>query len=168
MGVSLTTGHGRIRAFLALVLAFTLAGGLVACGGGGSSDTLSKSDYEAKVKGIGNDLKTSFDALQGNTKDIGELETKVAAAQGKLQSASNQLKSLKPPKDVAADNTKLATALSALAGVFNNMKQALASKDVSKIQQLAQQIQTSPAVQNAKSATDDLKKKGYDIGVLGQ
>jgi HPt (histidine-containing phosphotransfer) domain-containing protein len=75
---------------------------------------------------------------------------------------------LKPPKDVEADNTKLASALSGLASVFNNMKQALAAKDVSKIQQLAQSIQTSPAVTNAKSATDDLKKKGYDIGVLGQ
>jgi cell fate (sporulation/competence/biofilm development) regulator YlbF (YheA/YmcA/DUF963 family) len=48
------------------------------------------------------------------------------------------------------------------------MKQALAAKDVSKIQQLAQQIQTSPSVTDAKAATDDLKKKGYDIGVLGQ
>jgi hypothetical protein len=166
MGASLITRNSRIRAFLALVLAFTVASGLVACGG--SSNTLSKSEYEAKVKTIGSDLKTSFDALQGNTKDIGELETKVAAAQTKLQSAANQLKGLKPPKDVADDNKKLANALSGLASVFNNMKQALAAKDVSKIQQLAQTIQTSPAVQDAKSATDDLKKKGYDIGVLGQ
>jgi hypothetical protein len=160
------SGHGRIRVFVALVAALTVACGLVACGS--SSDTLSKSAYEGKVKTIGNELKASFAALQGNTKDIGQLETKVSAAQAKLKASATQLKSLKPPKDVATDNTKLANALNGLADVFNNMKQALAAKDVAKIQQLAQSIQTSPSVTDAKAATDDLKKKGYDIGVLGQ
>jgi HPt (histidine-containing phosphotransfer) domain-containing protein len=160
------TRSGRTRA-TALVLALLVALGAAGCGGG-SSDRLSKSQYENKIKSVGTDLQNSFKTFDSNnSKDLGALETKVAAAQTKLEGAAGQLKGLKPPSDAAADNTKLANAMSGLARQFNSLKQALASGDLSKVQQTANQFRSSPAAADAKAATDDLKKKGYDIGVLG-
>jgi chromosome segregation ATPase len=157
--------RGRIRAAAALLLALAVVFGAVGCGGG--SDQLSKTQYENKLKGIGTDLQTSFNAIQGQGNNIGAIETKVSQAQTKLQQAANEVKGLKAPKDAQADNTKLGNALAGLAGAMNSFKQALASKNISKIQQEAKSFQTSPSIADAKAAVDDLKKKGYSIGVLG-
>src|SRR4051812_15544425 len=139
------TRSGLTRA-AALLLALLVALGAAGCGGGGSSDTLSKSQYEQKIKSVGTDLQNSFKTFDSsNSKDLGSLETKVAAAQTKLEGASNELKGLKPPSDAAADNTKLANAMSGLAREFNSLKQALASGDLSKVQQTANQFRNSPA-----------------------
>lgn len=166
-GGFLMTRSGLSRA-AALVLVLLVALGAAGCGGGGGSDQLSKSEYESKIKSVGTDLQNSFKTFDtSNSKDLGSLESKVAAAQKKLEGASGELKGLKPPDDAAAANTKLANAMSGLAREFNNLKQALASGDLSKVQQTANQFRNSPAAADARAATEDLKKKGYDIGVLG-
>jgi chromosome segregation ATPase len=157
----------RTRAIAAMLLAILVALGGVGCGGGGSSDRLSKSQYETKVKSIGSDLQTSLNTFNSNNKDLGQLETKVGQAQTKLQSAASQLKSLKPPSDAEADTKKLAAGLTGLANQFNSLKQALASGDLAKVQQTANAFKGSPAAADAKAATEDLKKKGYDVGVFG-
>jgi chemotaxis methyl-accepting protein methylase len=159
------TRRRRTHAVAAALLALLVALGAAGCGGG--SDRLSKSDYEKQVQAIGSDLRTSLSGFNSNSQDLGALETKVGQAQVKLQSAAGKLKALKAPSDAADDNTKLANALSSLAAVFNNLKQALAAKDISKIQQTAKDFQSSPAAKDVQTATQDLKKKGYDIGVLG-
>jgi chromosome segregation ATPase len=166
MGAFSMTRPGRTRAIAALLLAILVALGGVGCGGG-SSDRLSKSEYEAKVKSIGKDLQTSLNTFNSNNKDLGALETKVGQAQTKLQSAASQLKGLKPPSDAEADTKKLAAGLTGLANQFNSLKQALASGDLAKVQQTANAFKGSPAAADAKAATEDLKKKGYDVGVFG-
>ena len=157
--------RGSVRAAAVLLLAVAVVFGAVGCGGG--SDRLSKSQYESKLKGIGTDLQTSFNAIQNQGNNLGAIETKVSAAQAKLQSAATEVKGLKPPKDAAVDNAKLGSALSGLAGAMNSFKQALATKDLTKIQAQAKSFQTSPSIADARAATEDLKKKGYNIGVLG-
>jgi hypothetical protein len=157
--------RGPVRAAAVLLLAFAVVFGAVGCGGG--SDRLSKSQYENKLKSIGTDLQASFNAIQSQGNNLGAIETKVSAAQAKLQSAANEVKGLKPPKDVEAENTKLGNALAGLAGAMNSFKQALATKNLSKIQQQAKSFQTSPSIADARAATESLKKKGYNIGVLG-
>jgi hypothetical protein len=167
MGAFRMTSRGRTRAIAALLLALLVALGAAGCGGG-NSDQLSKSDYEAKVKGIATDLQSSLQSLStGNSKDLGAFESKVGTAQTKLQDAANKLKGLKPPDDAKADNTKLANGLNGLASAFTNLKQALAAKDVAKIQQRANEIQNLASAQDIRAAIADLKKKGYDLGAFG-
>ena len=162
------TSLGRTSGVAALLLALLVALGAAGCGGGGNSDQLSKSDYEAKVKAIAGDLQTSLSSLStGNSKDLGAFETKVGTAQTKLQDASSKLKGLKPPDDAKSDNTKLANGLSGLASAFTNLKQALAAKDIAKIQQRANEIQNLASAQDIRAAIADLKKKGYDLGAFG-
>ena len=161
------TSRGRIGAVAALLLALLLALGAAGCGGG-SSDRLSKSAYEAKVKAIAGDLQNSLNALSsGNSKDLGAFEQKVGTAQTQLDAAANRLKGLKPPENAEADNKKLAAGLAGLANAFTNLKQALAAKDVSKIQQRANEIQNLASAQDIRAAIGDLKKKGYDLGAFG-
>ena len=160
-----TRARRHSRAVAAILLALLVALGGMGCGGG--SDRLSKSDYEKQVKKIGSDLQTSLKPLSGSSKDLGSLESQVAAAQVKLQSASDQLKKLKAPSDAQADTTKLANGLSGLSREFNNLKQALASGDLAKVQQTANEFKTSSVAAETKAATEDLKKKGYDVGVFG-
>src|SRR5436853_3456670 len=100
--------RGPVRAAAVLLLAFAIVFGAVGCGGG--SDRLSKAQYESKLKGIGTDLQTSFNAIQNQGNNLGAIETKVSAAQAKLQSAATEVKGLKPPKDAAVDNAKLGSA----------------------------------------------------------
>lgn len=168
MGASLMTRAGRAGALAAaLILALLVSLGAAGCGGGGNGDRLSKSEYEAKVKQIGSDLTNSLTPLREKTQNLGQLETKVGQAQTRLQTAAQGLRKLNPPKDAEADTKKLATALDALARVFNNLKQALASNDLAKVQKTAEQYRTSPAARDLTAATQDLKKKGYNIGALG-
>ena len=162
---STTRSRRRTRGGVAILLALLVTLGGIGCGGG--SDRLSKSDYEAQVKKIGTDLQSLLKPLSSQNKDLGSLESQVAAAQVKLQSASSQLKKLKAPSDAQADTTKLAAGLSGLAREFNNLKQALASGDLAKVQQTANEFKTSSVAAETKAATEDLKKKGYDVGVFG-
>ena len=162
---AMTHTRRQRRAVAAVLLALLVALGGIGCGGG--SDRLSKSDYEKQVKQIGTDLQSSLKPLNSQNKDLGSLEGRVAAAQLKLQSASGRLRKLKAPNDAQADNTKLANGLSGLAREFNNLKQALASGDLAKVQQTANEFKTSSVATQTKAATEDLKKKGYDIGVFG-
>jgi hypothetical protein len=160
------TSLARPRAGLALLLALLVALGAAGCGGG-SSDRLSKSQYESQVKAIGSDLQSSLTSLStGNSKDLGVFEQKVGQAQVKLQQTASKLKNLKPPKDADADNTKVANGIAGLAAAFTNLKQALAAKNVSQIQQRANEIQNLAAAQDIKTAIADLKKKGYDVGAF--
>src|SRR5436190_19138824 len=153
MGAPRMTSLGRTSGVAALLLALLVALGAAGCGGGGNSDQLSKSDYEAKVKAIAGDLQTSLSSLStGNSKDLGAFETKVGTAQTKLQDASSKLKGLKPPDDAKSDNTKLANGLSGLASACTNLKQALAARNIAKIQLRANEIQNLASVQDIRAA----------------
>ena len=160
----MTHTRRRTRAVAAVLLALLVALGGIGCGGG--SDRLSKSEYEAKLKSIGGELKNNFGNFDPS-KGSGSLEAQIGQAQTKLNTAAGELKKLKPPEDAAADNTKLADGLSGLARQINSLKQALASGDLSKVQQTANEFKSSSVAADTKQATDDLKKKGYDVGVFG-
>jgi chromosome segregation ATPase len=156
------TSRSRTRKIAAVLLALVVAIGAAGCGGG--SDRLSKSDYEAKLKSISTSLQAISTAFQGNNSSIGAVEAKMATAQAKLQAAATSLSKLKPPKDAEGDNKKLSNALSALARSVNNVKQALAAKNLAQVGANVRALQSSPAIQDARDATQDLQKKGYKVG----
>jgi soluble cytochrome b562 len=154
-----------MRAVAALLLALLVTLGGIGCGGG-SSDRLSKSEYESKVKSIGGELKSNFGNFDPS-KGSGSLEAQIGQAQTKLNSAASELRKLKPPKDAEADTTKLADGLSGLARQFNSLKQAVASGNLAQVQKIANEVKTSPSTAAANQAAQDLQKKGYKIGDLG-
>src|SRR3954451_25400754 len=126
MGAFSVTSRRRTRKLAAVLLALAVAIGAAGCGG--SSDRLSKSDYEAKLKSISTSLQSISTAFQGNNTSIGAVEQKMGAAQAKLQGAANSLNGIKPPEDAEAAHKKLAGALSSLSNAVNNVKQALSAK----------------------------------------
>jgi hypothetical protein len=150
----------------------TIAGIVVAllgvggCGGGGGSSQLSKSEYEQKIKAEGKTLESAFTALDLNkNKNANELATKVGTLQTKLEQAANDFDQLNPPKDAVADNKKIAQTLHDFADIFGELKTAARAGDQQKI--AAAQSKLLAASQGGTQATQDLKQKGYDVGVLG-
>jgi hypothetical protein len=149
----------------------TIAGVVVAllalagCGGGGSS-RLSKSDYEQKIKTEGKTLQSAFTALNLNSnKSRKELASKVGKLQTKLEHAADDFDKLNPPKDAVADNKKIAQTLHKFADIFGELKSAANAGDRQKL--AAAQSKLLAASQVGARATQDLKQKGYDVGVLG-
>jgi hypothetical protein len=153
----------------AAIGAAVLLAAATGCGGGGGSgsDRLSKSEYEQKLKAEGSRLKAAFTASNiEQSSGIQDLTAKVEELKQELNKAANDLEALSPPSDAAADNTKLAEALHTAADKFDELKQAAKYKNQQKLQQLTTEVAT--VLQQGQAASDDLKKKGYDIGVLGQ
>jgi hypothetical protein len=144
---------------------FALA--VAGCGGGGSGSTLSKKDYENKLKSVTTQVQKDFGAMQGKN-DPNQVAGLVDQAQKSLDNAANQLDGVKPPSDVNADNDKLVTGLHYVAGQLPQLKAAVQKKDLGAIQKLQQNLSTAPQVTGMRTGAQDLKKKGYDIGALGQ
>jgi hypothetical protein len=153
-----------MRSVAGFLLALLVALGGIGCGGG--SDRLSKSEYEAKLKDIGGEVTSSFGNFD-TSKGSGSIEQQIGQAQTKLNSAANELRKLKPPKDAEADTAKLADGLSGLARQFNSLKQAIAAGNMAQVQKIANGVKTSPSTVGLNQAAADLKKKGYQIGSLG-
>jgi chromosome segregation ATPase len=152
----------KVLGVLAAVLVALAAG----CGGGGS-DRLSKSEYEQKLKGEGSQLKTAFSAVDlEQSANVGDLTTKLTNLEQELDQSASDIEGLKPPEDVEAANQKLANALHNTADKFGELKQAAKAKDQQRIQQLSQEVAT--VLQEGRSAAEELKAKGYDIGTLGE
>jgi septation ring formation regulator EzrA len=151
-----------------------VAAGLVAaaagCGGGGggsSSGRLSKSEYEQKLKAEGSHLKAAFSGSGiEQSSNVDELTKKLTSLQHELDQSADDLEALDPPEDAAADNAKLADVLHKAADTFGELKKAAKAQDQKRLQELSQEV--GAVLQEGRAASDDLKKKGYDIGTLGE
>jgi hypothetical protein len=154
----------KVVAAVAAVLVALAAG----CGGGagGGDGRLSKSDYEQKLNGEGDHLSAAFSGVQLDaTADVDELTTKLTKLEQELDQAASRLEGLEPPQEVEADNQKIADILHKVAGKFGELKDAVKAKDQSRVQQLGQEV--FAILQEGRTAAQDLQKKGYDVGSLG-
>jgi septation ring formation regulator EzrA len=157
----------RAAAILAAGLVAAAAAGCGGGGGGSSDGRLSKSEYEQKLKAEGSRLKAAFSASNiEQSSDVKDLSAKVSKLQQELDKTATDLDGLEPPTDAAADNAKLAEVLHKAADKFGELKQAAQDQDQQRLQQLSQDI--AGILQEGQTASDDLKKKGYDIGTLGE
>jgi hypothetical protein len=133
---------------------------LAACGGSGR---MSKSAYEQKLQAEGKSVQSSVTALTKSTPaSLADFAKKVDAAETVVKKAADDLDSLKPPSDAVADND-------ALVAAFRRIQKGLEQVKASPIdaQKIVTQIETSPEIKAAERATADLKKKGYEVGVIG-
>jgi hypothetical protein len=135
-------------------------------GGGGDSGRLSKSEYEHRLSGEGDQLSKAFSAVQLDaTSNVDALSAKLTRLEGELDKSGTRLENLKPPEDAAADNKKIAALLHRLADKFGELKGAAKAKDRQKIQQLGQEVFTM--LREGQASAKDLQDKGYDVGGLG-
>jgi hypothetical protein len=153
---------GKSAAAIAAAAAVALAAG---CGGSGR---LSESDYEQKLQAEGMRLQSAarpLCALQTATEgNLEALASGLGPARKKVENAADDIDSLKPPQDAKADNQTIADALHQIAKVFGEIKKAAESGNLQTTQALMEQA--PPAAEAATHATNDLQKKGYDIGAL--
>jgi division protein CdvB (Snf7/Vps24/ESCRT-III family) len=139
------------------VLALVVAG----CGGG----RLTKSQYEDKLQGAGNDLSGAVQQLtQAATKD--EFKDDVGDVQNALDSAADTLDGVTPPRDVASANDRLVHGLRGLADDFGRLKDA-ADQGIDAATLRARQVTTGAASRETRQAIEELRRHGYDVGRLG-
>jgi hypothetical protein len=138
---------------------------LAACGG---SSRLSKSDYEQHLQNDGKAVANTIKTLTGaeSSTDLGAIVKKVDAAQAAVKQAADDLDSIKPPSDAEADNSAIVTGLRAIDSGLTKLKKALATNPL-QAAAIGRNLQQAPQVKAAEKAAADLKKKGYQVGVLG-
>jgi hypothetical protein len=164
--LSLSRTRHRGAATLAVVALAILAAG---CGGGGGSgDRLTKAQYEKRIQKDGQDLTTAFKPLNTPPTSLKQLAAELKVGQDKLREAAGDLAGLKPPKDVEADNSALVKGLRTLADQLEGLRNAAAKGDPQLVQKALSGLQSSHALSDARRATDDMKKKGYKLGAIGQ
>ncbi len=161
--------QGRRTGIAVLAAGAVIALGAAGCGGGGGGGQLSKSDYEKQLQAIGTDAKKSLGNLNfGNGKNLKDVATKANAAKDKINTIADQIGALNPPSDAKDDNTKMSTGLHALADQLGKLAAAADKGDAAALGKIANEFSASTAVKDADAAAKDLKKKGYNVGTLGQ
>lgn len=138
---------------------------LAACGG---SSRLSKSQYEQHLQDDGKAVSNTIKTLTGaqTSIDLAAIVKKVDSASAAVKQAADDLDSVKPPADAEADNATLVTGLRAIESGLAKLKKALATNPI-QAAAIGRDLQQAPAVKAAEKAAQDLKKKGYKVGVLG-
>lgn len=160
--------HRGAATLAALLIVPALAAG---CGGksGGSGGTqLSKTQYESRIQKDGDEIKNVFKPLSTPPKSLKELAKNIAAGQKKLRAAADDLDSAKPPSDVAHDNAVLVAGLRTLADQLEPLRVGAVKNDANLVRSAVTKLQGSNSLKAAQKATEDMKKKGYSIGTLGE
>jgi hypothetical protein len=150
------------------LLALALVAGCGGGGGGGGGTQLSKTQYESRVQKDGDDIKNVFQPLSKPPKSLEDLAAKIKAGQQKLRAAAADLDRAKPPAEVAHDNAVLAAGLRTLADQLEPLRQGAVKKDPDLVRKAVANLQGSTSLKKAQQATEDMKKKGYTIGTLGE
>jgi len=159
--------HRGAATLAALALVFVAAGCGSGGGSGGGGSELTKAQYEQHLQQDSQAITKAFTPLRKPPRTLNELAGELKVGEAKLREASDDLNSVKPPKDVQADNTALAKGLSELAAELELLRNAAAKNDAKLVQKALTELQQSHALVDARKATDDMKKKGYKLGSLG-
>jgi hypothetical protein len=143
-----------------------LAAVAVVAGCGGGSGTLSKAEYQKKMKAEGAKLDQAVKGLDfARQSDLSVLGTKLDMLQKRFDDVASDIEGLKPPKNVVEDNRKIADALHKFAAGFRRIRDAARAKDRARITTLLGGLQGANV--EGASASNDLKAKGYDVGTFG-
>lgn len=139
---------------------------IVVAGCGGGTATLSKAEYQKKLKTEGAQLNQAVGGLDfSRMSNLSALATKLDTLQKRFDRVAGDIEGLKPPKEAVADNRKIADALHKFAAGFRDVRDAARAGQRNKIPTLLGNL--SGADREGRSASNDLKAKGYDVGVFG-
>jgi hypothetical protein len=157
------TRHRGLATLAVALLGLVLAG----CGGGGGS-RLSKADYERHLQSDGREITNAFKPLAQPPSSLDALSKQLDTGVSKLRDAAEDLDGVTPPKEAEEDNDKLTAGLRKLADELDSLRKAAEKKDPTLVQKTLDGLRHSHALIDARAATEDLKKKGYNLGSLSQ
>jgi hypothetical protein len=153
---SVPTAVVRTWLLLAGLFAFVVAG----CGS--SPKAVTKAQYEQEVQRLGQDLTDAGSEL-GRSISIATFNQNADNLREHLHAAADDLHGLKPPPDVRDANDRLADALDDFADMLDQVKEAR-RQSIVRARAALVRISRSRAVRQARGATRELERKGYDIG----
>jgi hypothetical protein len=144
---------------------FVLALLLLLAGCGSSPKTVTKAEYQRELQRLGQDLTDAGSQL-GQSIDIATFNQNVDNLHDHLRDAADELRGMKPPADVQAANKRLADALDDFAGQLDSVKDAR-RESIVRARAALLRVSKSEGVREARAATRELKRKGYEIGQFG-
>jgi hypothetical protein len=151
------------RATLVALAAFTVLS-VVACDGG-SNGSLSKSEYEEKVRSVYAEVQEAF--ARTNV-PLAELAGRVEDAQAELREAAGELEDVTPPEEAEAANAQIAAGLRLYAGELDRLRNAAERGDQPTIDDFNNRIAQLESVRQIMEAAESLKFKGYDLGPIAE
>jgi hypothetical protein len=149
----------RASALVVAALAVALAG----CGS--EPKTVTKAQYEREVQRLGTELTNAGSEL-GRSIDIATFNGNVDKLQDTLHSAADDLHGMKPPANVQGANDRLADALDGFADELEQVKEAR-RKSIYRARDALVRVSKSEPVSQARRATRQLKRAGYQTGQFG-
>ncbi|CAN5130105.1 hypothetical protein BH18ACT12_BH18ACT12_11590 [soil metagenome] len=141
-----------------------LAVGLAGCGS--SPREVTKAQYKKELERIGKVASDAGSEL-GRAIDIATFNGNVDKFQDTLRDAGGDLDGLKPPQNVRDVNERLADSFRDFADELEPVKEAR-RKSIFKARDALGKVARSDGVKNARAAIRELKRKGYDVQVLGE
>jgi len=154
----------KLRGVVLVVVTAALAAGC----GGSSSPRLTKAQYEAKIQADGKAVQDAVNKISSGFSAIKSIAKEVAIAEVEAKKAADDLGAANPPKEVAADNDKLVIAMRTIDVQLVKLAKAAKAGDAVAAQQAVNGLQLSPEIKAGQVAIDDMKTKGYKVGVLGK
>jgi hypothetical protein len=137
---------------------------LVPRGGGGG--TLSKPEYEAKVRAVYADVQDAF--RKTNVTSTKLLAARVAEAQRELRHAADELDDAKPPGAIARENDQLVEGMRAYADDLEELRGAAERGDSAGVARFNRSIPQNTAVRQIAEAAEEMKFEGYDLGPISE
>jgi major membrane immunogen (membrane-anchored lipoprotein) len=144
---------------------FVLAVLLLLAGCGSSPRTVTKAEYQRELQHLGQDLTDAGSQL-GQSIDIATFNQNVDNLHDHLRDAADELRGMNPPADVQTANTRLADALDDFADQLDSVKDAR-RESIVRARAALLRVSKSEGVREARAATRELKRKGYEIGQFG-
>ena len=146
-------------AFVAIALAAS------SCGGGGGTEPLSKSQYEAEIGSIFRQVqgKTLPSVLAVSPADQGEAARRLKGAETTLHEEAMKLAEMKPPADAEAPTSELATAFGQIADRVTAVRRDAEDGNFLRLEQFKARISSDPAVAQVRNAVIQLVNLGYDV-----
>jgi hypothetical protein len=144
---------------------FVLALLLLLAGCGSNPKTVTKAEYQRELQRLGQDLADAGSQL-GQSIDIATFNQNADNLHDHLRDAADELRGMKPPADVQAANKRLADALDDFAGQLDSVKDAR-RESIVRARAALLRLSKSEGVREARAATRELKRKGYEIGQFG-
>jgi hypothetical protein len=133
---------------------------------GGDGGTLSKPEYEQKVRAEYANVQDAF--RKTNVTSTKLLAARVAEAQRELRHAADELDDAKPPGAVAAKNDELVEGMRAYADDLEELRGAAERGDSAGIARFNQSIPQNTAVRQIAEAAEEMKFEGYDLGPISE
>jgi hypothetical protein len=133
---------------------------------GGDGGTLSKPEYEQKVRAEYANVQDAF--RKTNVTSTKLLAARVAEAQRELRHAADELDDAKPPGAVAAKNDELVEGMRAYADDLEELRGAAERDDSAGIARFNHSIPQNTAVRQIAEAAEEMKFEGYDLGPISE